>query len=117
MKEGKKVRIKTWYTIDYIYYDKNEEIPEKRIKDNNENIIEWLSIIEFESNNWEVYEESKKTLSDKSRDPHNNGSKMYSHNNVKKAIQEFLEYLYNNDDETIVIERKAEQIFGEELIK
>ena len=117
MKQGKKVRRKNWATIKWITYVIEKYRPEDRIV-SDKGKVDWLTVCEYEATDWEIFEETKKTLYQKETYMDDNGMRGtgFKYNDVKEALKEFIVWLKEND---IVMDynRKAKEIFGEELLK
>ena len=115
MKQGKKVRRSSWGTR--INYIQGSIIKSNYSEDN------ILYYPDFEAIDWEVVEEPKKTLSDKSYKLADRGDifgleeegNLFCRNDVKEALKEFISSLRQLEDS--YVNRKAKEIFGEELLK
>lgn len=118
--EGKKIRREEWYSHSYVFkmykgYDK--------LYDNHEEEY-YLDFDDLFADDWEVYEEPKKTLCNKLiKYPIREGSNEYIYvsafyvDDVKEAIQKVKETLIERIGKATLIHVAFKQIFGEELLK
>ena len=114
MKQGKKVRSNQHEnTLPWVYSNGEFYI----IKENGDRIISHLSMCHFEATDWEVVEEPKKTLSDMIQQIKVNklNVEVIDVVDVREALKEFIDSL--NQLENSYVNRKAKEIFGEELLK
>jgi len=114
MKEGKKVRRKYWNKSDYYYINESKVlVNELHYKPNR-------LIHNIEAIDWEIVEEPKKTLSSKVLE----GSKYsdtgiwrYKEEDVKQALEEFLNWIEIKPRYFVEIKQKVKEIFGKRLSK
>ena len=84
-----------------------------------------FSISHIEATDWEVVEEPKKTLSDKSYNIADKGEvfgleengNLFLRDDVREALKEFMDWLNDDEPEENIYVNKAKEIFGEELLK
>lgn len=109
LKEGKRVRLKTWDDESYIY-----------VKDSGNNLIydqgnhiNHICNDYLLSNEWELYSEPTETLYNKKKNMLTaNDTLVYRQEEVKEAIQKVLKELHIRSDDWDTVR----DIFGEELI-